>query len=377
MTFSDSASPASASGSEPVSEPWLPSLARIAGSEDIPSFSEAVVGLFRSALPHDVLVLSCQFITSVFDQHGLSEDPALVCNSGLSAHAVFTSLGEVSVIAAEQAIFFPRQVGRHTWAYGMGVNLDYRGGFGATIMLYRTAEQGTFDAAAIATAHLLKPVCQQALIRLLDQQQTRALQKNLIGFLHDLPVGLIMLDWDRTPIFVNREGYRQTLLWNHAPDMPPRHLDPKQAFRLPEDIYAVSSDFLRRWQDAVLGGPAPSGERAPVVMLQNAARPEMRASVTASHLPEENSEPPKYLVRYYGMSTRAAPEFEPTPEQLQLLAQLTPTERAIALLVLQGLSNREIAGRLHREISTVKDHLTHIFDKLSIRSRVQLIRLLS
>ena len=51
---------------------------------------------------------------------------------------------------------------------------------------------------------------------------------------------------------------------------------------------------------------------------------------------------------------------------------LTPTERDVARLVGQGLGNKDIATRLFISPRTVQTHLTHIYNKLGLSSRVQL-----
>ena len=51
---------------------------------------------------------------------------------------------------------------------------------------------------------------------------------------------------------------------------------------------------------------------------------------------------------------------------------LTPTERTIAELVADGLSNPQIAKRLFVSHRTVQTHVSHVFAKLDISSRVQL-----
>ncbi len=51
---------------------------------------------------------------------------------------------------------------------------------------------------------------------------------------------------------------------------------------------------------------------------------------------------------------------------------LTSTERAVAGLVAEGLTNRGIAERMFVSSSTVNTHLRHIFTKLGISSRVHL-----
>jgi DNA-binding CsgD family transcriptional regulator len=54
---------------------------------------------------------------------------------------------------------------------------------------------------------------------------------------------------------------------------------------------------------------------------------------------------------------------------------LTETERAVAELVAQGLSNRDVAARMYVSIHTVAFYLRQIFRKLEIGSRVELARI--
>jgi predicted ATPase/class 3 adenylate cyclase/DNA-binding CsgD family transcriptional regulator len=51
---------------------------------------------------------------------------------------------------------------------------------------------------------------------------------------------------------------------------------------------------------------------------------------------------------------------------------LTPTERDVIRLVSQGLANKDIATRLFVSPRTVQSHLTHVYTKLGLTSRVQL-----
>lgn len=53
-------------------------------------------------------------------------------------------------------------------------------------------------------------------------------------------------------------------------------------------------------------------------------------------------------------------------------ASLTPTELDVVRLVSEGLANKEIADRLFVSTRTVQTHLTHVYAKLGLTSRVQL-----
>ena len=54
---------------------------------------------------------------------------------------------------------------------------------------------------------------------------------------------------------------------------------------------------------------------------------------------------------------------------------LTDTERRVTDLVVQGLSNRQVANRVFLSTHTIAFHLRHIFWKLGVTSRVQLARI--
>ena len=51
---------------------------------------------------------------------------------------------------------------------------------------------------------------------------------------------------------------------------------------------------------------------------------------------------------------------------------LTPAERQVGALVAEGLTNREVADRLHVSVKTVESHLARCFTKLDVRTRTAL-----
>lgn len=63
----------------------------------------------------------------------------------------------------------------------------------------------------------------------------------------------------------------------------------------------------------------------------------------------------------------------PAPSDVPLAWPLTSGEREVVGLLLHGLSNAQIAARLHRSENTVQTHLRHAYAKLGVNSRTHLL----
>ena len=68
----------------------------------------------------------------------------------------------------------------------------------------------------------------------------------------------------------------------------------------------------------------------------------------------------------------AARRHDAQPVRVAAQSELSRREREVARLLAQGLSNKEIAGRLYISERTVDNHVHHMLDKLGFDSRVQI-----
>ena len=81
---------------------------------------------------------------------------------------------------------------------------------------------------------------------------------------------------------------------------------------------------------------------------------------------------PSVTRRLLAEFARATP-LEPSPETARRLARLTEREHDVLLLLGRGLSNAEMAGRLHIGEATVKTHVGRVLEKLGLRDRVHAV----
>lgn len=368
-----------------------PHLEEVVSAADVSLFWDALVSMLQHLVPHDTAFLWYDYFdfaassvaTRVFEsphqdrsaeywetrrRHHLSPR-FLEDRPGIKLH-------RVSDIAPADAIrdseFYRRFMEPEGWEHGVTLSFWRRGELRATIVLYRTAQQGEVRQDECDSLLAVHPLIEAMLFRMIDEQQQQALHGAIEDFVRALPIGLILLSWELRALYVNDAGYEQALLWNHGPG---RRLDAREEFSVPRQLKEACEAFRAVWLRQLASGrnPGAANFSQPVHHPQIV---DLRAIVSTQHMKSVSARRPIFLIRFAGLNTRKAAAFDPTPGQLQVLAQLTPSEREVALLVMRGLSNREIARRLHREISTVKDHLYNVYGKLAVRNRTQLVGIL-
>ena len=124
---------------------------------------------------------------------------------------------------------------------------------------------------------------------------------------------------------------------------------------LPIEVHAVAGR-LRRLDPSEVGVP----------QLRVLTRAGRWVTLHASWLPSDDAHANVAVIIEASTPAEVAP--------LVMIAYgLTAQERAITELVCQGLSTREIAGRLQITVNTVQDHLKPVFEKTGVRSRRELV----
>ena len=83
---------------------------------------------------------------------------------------------------------------------------------------------------------------------------------------------------------------------------------------------------------------------------------------------------PETMRRVLDDAERDAPQIEEKAVTLQRLQRLTPREREVLGEIVSGLTNKQIAAKLHRSIETIKVHRSHIMAKIEADSTADLVR---
>jgi DNA-binding NarL/FixJ family response regulator len=77
------------------------------------------------------------------------------------------------------------------------------------------------------------------------------------------------------------------------------------------------------------------------------------------------------------VTSRLIDDFVTRPEQNTStpvqMAQLTPREREVLILLAQGMSNADVAAQLFISEATVKTHLAHVMTKLGVREKAHAV----
>lgn len=370
-----------------LAEPLL----ALSGATELTRLWRGTVKLLQIAAPHHTAFMWCDYFdftkssksTLVFEhpRHARPTDywegrrKHHLTAGYLQTHAGLKLYRMTDVVALEEthrSTFYQLYMQPEGWEFAATLAFWHDNQLRACIALYRTAGQNNFTNAEMDRLASLHAFIETPLFRLLDQQPSQAMHQVLEEFLQGLPVGLLLLNWDLQPVFINEEGYDLALAWNRGVEVA-RTLNSRKSFELPAAFVETCEAIKHRWLETLVPGqPQPGRIVQRVTHGGNAA---WHALIMTQTVHSVSPSRPSFLVRFHRLPASGVVA-NPSERQIELFEQLSPSEREIARLVVAGHSNAEIAVRLHKQVSTVKTQLTSIFTKLNVKNRNRLTALL-
>lgn len=238
------------------------------------------------------------------------------------------------------------------------------------IALRRTKEQGDFNDGEIMLLKRLHSHIEIVLNRLISQDEEQAKRCWMEQFNDHLPFALLYLNFEFETIYVNLEGCKQCAAWNYGPAEAQAY-HPREVFKVPDQLVKACRQLRRQW----IQRPHAVNDSGETLTLRHshARHPELKATVKLhTEVPGQAARP--------GFAIHLSTQSDSTDSATSLpihamLGRLTAAEQEVAHLIIQGLSNAEIADRLHKGIDTVKCQVTSIYRKVQVSSRARFLAL--
>ena len=268
--------------------------------------------------------------------------------------------------------YYKRVMRREGWDKLLGVVAWRDERVVATLNFHRSPSRPDFTVRERQLAEALHAHFQTAVVRMLAHEEAVSLGRQFAALLEDVPVGLLLLDWNLRPLWLNGEAAQACAVWNHG-ERNAAALRPRRAFRVPEALAQVCTEQRMEWEAATAG--MREAVARPRVLSEDAIG--LHAQVTLRAVQKGSPLRPVFHVHLDYRRPRGDRNRPLSPGAVALLARLTKREREVAMRVREGLSTEEIAIDLRRSFHTIKTQLTAIFHKLDVHSRTRVAALLN
>jgi DNA-binding CsgD family transcriptional regulator len=217
------------------------------------------------------------------------------------------------------------------------------------------------DLARLARVH---PFLDCAVNRILEREAATTVRDGIALAAHDGTHGVAVLDSHFLLVQANPGALELCAGWAVDDTERTPKSDAAPDWRLPSALVAACRGLHEEWQTLIRSDPDTSFRRHR--QLVHPSVPGLTARVTMVAPSATSLAGPSFVVE---LDRRIDAE-EPFVPVLQ---KLTTAERAVAVVVADGLSNQEISERLGKSVEAVKFLLHRIFQKTGVSSRAALV----
>lgn len=300
------------------------------------------------------------------------EHPARAWLASHPGAAVYRLSDIAPLPALRETVFHERVMRREGWDKLLAI-ISWRGRTPqGSLNFYREPAQPDFSAHELQIAEALQPHFHTALMRVLAHEEAAFLGGQFATMLEDVPVGLLLLDWELRPLWCNDEAAHACAVWNHG-ERRAAALNPRRAFRVPAPLAEACAELRAHWMQT--SGAERAAGAKPHVLSEHALG--LHAQIVLRALGTNPLLHPAFQIQLDYRRPRGDRNRPLSPGAVALLARLSAREREVAMRVREGLRTAEIAAELRRSPLTIKTQLAAIFTKLEVRSRTRVAALLN
>ena len=218
----------------------------------------------------------------------------------------------------------------------------------------------------------LRPRVYAVLRRALAREEAGPLAAQFATMLEEMPIGLLLLDWDLRTIWYNGEATNACAVWNHG-ERKAAALNPRRNFRVPAALLRACEALKAQADEARARGG--SFAPRPVIVSDHALG--LHAQIVVRAIGENEQLRPAFGIQLDYRRPRGDRNRPLSPGAVALLGRLSPREREVAMGVREGLPTRRIAAELRRSPLTIKTQLSSIYAKLGTSGRTEVAALLN
>ena len=295
--------------------------------------------------------------------------PMAMANPGVK---ILTTRTAVPVPAAtlRKTAFYREIMQPEGWRHG--VALCFWGTSPAALPIfvtsvYRREGKRDFSARDVAALKRIHPFNNGAVDRLHEREAARSHRDGIEIAVRGGTRGFAILDGNLTLVHANPTARRLRTIWMDEP------AGTENSWRLPPLIEAACRELHRDWQSLLRDDPDAAGIRRPQPVTHPAVQG-LTARISLVCPSTADLAQPTFVLELDRQPDGGTPG---TPDDFaQVLQSMTAAERAVAMVVADGLSNQEIADRLGKTVYAVKFLLHRIYRKAGVPSRAALMALM-
>jgi DNA-binding CsgD family transcriptional regulator len=235
------------------------------------------------------------------------------------------------------------------------------------LSVYRIEGRADFGSADVTRLERAYPFIACAVTRLHEREKAKSMRDGVAITGRDGSRGLVVLDSNLRLIEANSQGRRLAGAWAVLPAK--RRGDVTPPWTLPQQLAAECRALRRAWEASLSANPNATAVRRRR-RLTHPKVATLSASISMVCRNTSGLSEPTFVLEFERRARRVTLRAR---RDGPLLQTLTEAQRAVAVVLMEGASNQEIADRLAKSVDAVKFLLHRIYDKTGVPGRAALV----